>query len=71
MKLTQWFPGDVKPVHVGVYERRLKGTTTVFYSRWDGEKWWSLRRTVTGANTVLPVLRFSDYQNLPWRGVLK
>ena len=67
MKLTQWF-GDVKPVHVGVYERRLKFTTTVFYSRWDGEKWWSLRRTVTGANTVL---RVSDYQNTPWRGVLK
>ena len=41
MKLTQWF-GDVKPVHVGVYERRLKFTTTVFYSRWDGEKWWRI-----------------------------
>ena len=68
MKLTPWFPGDVKPVHVGVYERRLKFTTVVFYSRWDGKKWRALRRTVTGANTVL---RVSEYQNMPWRGVLK
>ncbi len=68
MRLTPWFPGDVKPVHVGVYERRMKFTTDVYYSRWDGEKWGSLRRTVTEANTVL---RVSDYQNMPWRGVKK
>ena len=68
MKLTPWFPGDVKPVHVGVYERRLKFRAGVYYSQWDGEKWLRLHWTVEGAaHQILD----SVYQNLPWRGVLK
>ena len=69
MKLTQWFPGDVKPVHVGVYERRLKFKTGVYYSQWDGEKWLRLHLTVEDAAASAGAL--SVYQNLPWRGVLK
>ena len=69
MKLTQWFPGDVKPVHIGVYERRLKFKTYVYYSRWNGERWQWLHWTVedAAASAGAP----SVYQNLPWRGVLK
>ena len=66
MKLTQWFPGDVKPVHIGVYERRL--TKYLYYSRWDGEKWYYLRDTVDEAASQIID---SAHQNLPWRGVLK
>ncbi len=69
MKLTQWFPGDVKPVHVGVYERRLKFRAGVYYSQWDGEKWLRLHWTVEGAAALAGAL--SVYQSLPWRGVLK
>ena len=68
MKLTQWFPGYVKPVHVGVYERRLRFKTDVYYSRWDGEKWCTLCDTVDeAAHKIFD----SAYQNLPWRGVEK
>jgi hypothetical protein len=69
MKLTQWFSGDVKPVHIGVYERRLKFTTDVYYSLWDGENWQWLYWTVkdAAASAGAP----SAFQNLPWRGVLK
>ena len=69
MKLTQWFPGDVKPVHIGVYERRLKFKPDVYYSQWDGEKWLWLHWTVEGAAASAGV--HSAYQSLPWRGVLK
>ena len=68
MKLTQWFPGDVKPVHVGVYERRLKFKTNVYYSRWDGENWLFMCGTVDkAAHQIFD----SGYQSLPWRGVKK
>ena len=68
MKLTPWFPGDVKPVHIGVYERRLKFRPGVYYSQWDGEKWYYLRDTVDKA-AIQSV--YSAHQNLPWRGVEK
>lgn len=34
--LTQWFPADVKPVHVGVYEYQYGFTTFKFIAFWDG-----------------------------------
>lgn len=68
MKLTKWFPGDVKPVHIGVYERRLKSWTYVYYSRWDGENWLYMCDTVDKAASQIID---SAHQNLPWRGVLK
>ena len=37
---THWFQIGVKPVHIGVYEiRSILIEYTVFYSKWDGEKW--------------------------------
>ena len=35
-KLTDWFPGDVKPVRKGVYERN---SLTGKYSFWTGTHW--------------------------------
>ena len=38
-KLTQWFPADVKPVHVGVYEVLYQnGKYGKRYRYWDGKK---------------------------------
>lgn len=34
MKLTPWFPPDVVPVHVGVYEVRDNGITA--FACWNG-----------------------------------
>lgn len=35
MKLTPWFPPEVKPVHVGPYESIFGG----WYRYWDGTRW--------------------------------
>lgn len=34
LKLTDWFPGDVKPVRVGVYQ-----TNSHRFQYWNGQ-WW-------------------------------
>lgn len=47
MKLTEWYPADVKPVHVGVYEvrnsrplhYRAQGRLLGRYRYWDGNNW--------------------------------
>lgn len=36
-KLTPWFPADVKPVHVGVYE--VRGSNHMWL--WNGSLWCS------------------------------
>ena len=66
MKLTPWFPGDAKPMWVGVYERQYGKET--FYCLWDGEYWHTWAMTPKHAEKVLG---FSAMQNLPWRGVMK
>lgn len=38
-KLTPWFPADVKPVRVGVYETRDVSVYGSKYQCWNG-KWW-------------------------------
>lgn len=39
--LTPWFPGDVKPVRPGVYQRDRSGPYDggPFYSEWTGCQW--------------------------------
>jgi hypothetical protein len=36
-KLTPWFRGSVKPVRVGIYQRRIY--CELKFSRWDGRCW--------------------------------
>lgn len=67
MKLTEWFPGDVKPVRVGVYERNA--LFYLNYSYWDGSVWGQLRGTPTDA--WLDRRKASLWQNFEWRGVKK
>ena len=74
MKLTPWFPGTVKPVRVGVYERDFSGTYAgnlpgLHYCYWNG-KFWGLY----GTNPKIAVWyqdKPSLNQNFPWRGVEK
>ena len=71
MKLTQWFPGTVKPVRVGVYERNYSEFPfhSPNYCHWNG-KFWGLWATTPRGAVVLKI-RPSPYQDLPWRGVKK
>jgi hypothetical protein len=68
MKLTPWFPGTVKPVRVGVYER-IYDAGSFLYCSWNGEYWGPWARTPEEARKRR--LEASLYQDLPWRGVLK
>lgn len=38
-EVTDWFPGDMKPVRDGVYERLNPSNGEIFFSRWMGGLW--------------------------------
>lgn len=39
--VTPWFPGDVKPVRVGVYQTEDANLgDDRFYNYWDGKRWY-------------------------------
>jgi putative component of toxin-antitoxin plasmid stabilization module len=67
LKLTEWFPATVKPVHEGVYEIRIDyfGTS---YATWSKGLWTvsALSRSSAGRQQ-----RPSFQQNKTWRGVSK
>lgn len=66
-RYTQWFPGNVKPVHVGVY-KRLIPSSNVVYSMWTGKRW------LVGADTkkIAAVSCYpSGMQGLQWQGLRK
>lgn len=65
-KLTPWFPGSVKPVRVGVYERDYDRGYPV-YSRWDGKHWlWTYD---SSRQAAIEQGKLSPFQNIPWRGL--
>ena len=66
MKYTPWFPGTVKPVRFGVYQRRLANTDIAF-SYWDGEQWFLANRTPYEAFGE-PALSFNQ-DGFEWRGL--
>ena len=66
MKLTDWIPGKVKPVRVGVYQREYD-SGDVQYSYWNG-KFWGLYG-VTPKEAELDRSFSSRAQTLPWRGL--
>ncbi len=65
---TDWFPGDVKPVREGWYERAYRGygIAPVQMCYWTGVRWSAGQ----GEAYDIPVFS-SMYQNLPWRGLMK
>ena len=67
MKTTPWFPGDVKPVRVGVYERRGQSRNRLF-SNWNGVAWGILAVCPFTAARLGERIR-SNYQRLKWRGL--
>lgn len=66
MRVTPWFPADIKPVHVGVYETQC-GVFGDSYRYWDGQRWSVARMN--------PVLAFDSRswvarnQSPRWRGL--
>lgn len=67
MKLTPWYPGDVKPVRVGVYERLYYDGERTCFSRFDGASWRAGWAGIYRAQDDW--WPRSSYQDLPWRGL--
>jgi len=67
MKTTPWFPCDVTPVRVGVYQR--KGASQTRWSYWNGRRWGVLSATAESALVWGSLESIS--QSLPWRGLAK
>lgn len=66
MKMTPWFPGDVRSVRVGVYER-LYNPDWARFCHWNGVFWSVCGLTARIADLVAGTE--SHVQNLPWRGL--
>lgn len=69
MNPTPWFPGEVKPVREGVYQRMYnKNSRDIRYCFWDGA-WRVGYWDVESADWYRR--GFAHDQNLPWRGIHK
>jgi hypothetical protein len=66
LKLTPWFPPDVKPAHVGVYQCRGLPTTQKF-QHWNGYFWggWAADKKAAERNGYVPSMR----EQPEWRGL--
>jgi hypothetical protein len=64
MKLTDWIPGDVKPVRDGVYQRELHSFPR--YALFVRGKWRSSHSSLL---TAALEVQNSKYLRLPWRGL--
>lgn len=67
MKLTDWYNGNIKPVHIGVYERKSNHGLNA-YSYWDGNHWKMFGATPLNAEES-QCGDNSVFQTLPWRGI--
>ena len=69
-KLTPWFPGHVKPVHVGVYQTCGMTSDTKRFQYWRGEGWGFCSYTAKEADEAYS-LGLSGSQKPQWRGLAK
>ena len=63
MEKTAWFPADVKPARVGIYERLF--ADSVQFSRWNGTFWFYKNNTIESADMEVCL----SWNLLPWRGL--
>jgi hypothetical protein len=66
MKLTPWFPPEIKPAYPGVYQ--VKQPRFVWYRRWDGEYWFSGGHTPEDAASSKCAITMNAHS---WRGLAK
>lgn len=63
--LTPWYPAEVLPVRVGVYE--VKAWSYHWYSHWNGTRWGFCERTPREAHKYRAGR--TDRQIIQWRGL--
>lgn len=70
MKLTDWFPPEVKPVHVGVYETQsARFMDDTWYAYFDGKRWGYC--TCTNPEDAFEYRNRQHFRDSdsPWRGL--
>jgi hypothetical protein len=72
IKLTPWFPLNINPKRVGIYQMQIPGFFENVYSRWSGEYWscWDFYAKVAG---MCQSKSFTIYEidGVKWRGISK
>lgn len=75
IRLTEWFPADVKPVRVGVYEVNDNNAYEFpMYAYWDGVRFGYRTVDSFGEGAVERAFRFRNAKTtlpalVPWRGL--
>lgn len=66
---TEWFPPEIDPLHVGVYQKLNTSTDGTFFAHWNGNFWGGAGPTPDVAHMYRwqPTVR----ANWPWRGIAK
>lgn len=67
---TDWFPGSVKPVRAGLYERLLPGDAEARWAWFDGTVWYLSAMTAEEALGHCGITAMSQ-SNPQWRGILQ
>ena len=68
--LTPWFPGDVKPARVGVYQTDGMTGDMECFQLWTGEGWGFCSFTAREADEAR-MYGLSGSQKPKWRGLAK
>ena len=67
--VTEWFPGHIKPVRVGVYQLESGSRNEIGYQLWDGKGWGFWCRSPAEAERDAGQYAADDFQNDRWRGL--
>lgn len=67
--VTPWFDGKVKPMRVGVYERRIAENYPEDFAYWNGERWTGMGETLESAYADRK--GYTYFQEDQWRGIVK
>lgn len=68
-KLTPWFPGSVKPVHVGIYMLMDGLGERIGYQHWNGSWWSCWTPSIEDAAIAKFTSAHAECQNYKWRGL--
>ena len=70
-QMTPWFPADVKPVRVGLYEIQTTTAWRPYYAYWSGKQWGLIAAHPTSARWKTIAFTDGAYQEKIWRGFTK
>lgn len=65
MQTTDWFPGSLKPVRSGIYERKEECLCCASAIHWNGTRFY--RANFNGE--VVGYISDTDQQRVVWRGL--